>query len=101
MKFLVLIRWYEEHHTVLNKWKWAEEKGGEEAVWDLPEGVKIGESGLLFGGPYNLAMFFTAEKEEQAFKFLKELEPFGRVERYLTFTCDWCENTIELQEELA
>jgi hypothetical protein len=64
MKFLVLIRWYEEHQTVLNKWKWAEEKGGEEAVWDLPEGVTLGESALLFGGPYNLVMFFSAEKEE-------------------------------------
>ncbi len=46
-------------------------------------------------------MFFEAETEEQAFMFLKEAEAYGKVERYLTTPCSWCENTKELQKVLV
>jgi len=101
MKFLALIRWFEGHEEELAKYKWSEEKGDHEAVWEVPDGVKLGESAILFGGPYKIAMFFEAETEEQAFMFLKEAEAYGKVERYLTTPCSWCENTKELQKELV
>jgi hypothetical protein len=81
-------------------YRWDVEKGGHEAVWEVPNGVHIGESGLLFSGKYNLAMFYEADTTEAGFKFLQEIEPYAKVERYLTTPCDWCQNTKELQKEL-
>ena len=101
MKFLALIQLYEEHVKYVNLRKWLEEKGGlDEAVFDTPDGVKIIESGIPFGGKYGLVLFYTAETEKQSFYFLKEFEPYGRVERYLTYPCAVCENTKALQKEM-
>ena len=41
------------------------------------------------------------EAEEKKQEAEQEAEAYGKVERYLTIPCSWCENTKDLQKELV
>ena len=97
MKFVAFLRDFENTDSRLRQMKWAEEMGGEDAAWNLPEGVKILESGGPIGGPYDLVIFYEAPDAETAHRFMGEIWPYAKVERYLTVPCHLCENAKKMQ----
>ncbi len=63
-----------------------------EKTFRRPEGVKIIEGGKVFG-PYTLAIMYEAPNDSVAWDFLREFEPYWKIERFLLTTCGWCERT--------
>ncbi len=97
MKFFALLKSHENTADKKAMHQMIEEKGGmEKAQVELPEGVKILESGRLFGR-YGLAVFYEAPNETTAIRFLSEFTPFSTVERFLTAPCPLCENAKAAQ----
>ncbi len=92
MKFLALLRFHENMNDKIAADKFYEEMGGEEGMFNLPEGVTILESGIVFGR-YYLAMFYEAPDEKTAMKVLGEFDAYATIDRFLTTPCPWCENT--------
>ena len=94
MKFLALVT---EHDNTADKKAMHElikDKYEAEAGWNLPEGVKVLESGIPFGwSGLGLAVFYEAPDEETAHSYLSELNPYCTIERYLTMPCIICERT--------
>ena len=92
MKFFALLKVHENTADKEAMSHMIKEKGGaEKAKVELPEGVKILESGRLFGR-YDMAVFYEAPDEMTAIRFLSEFTLFATVERYLTAPCPLCEN---------
>ncbi len=92
MKFLALLRFHENMNDKIAADKFYEEMGGEDGMFNLPDGVTILESGIVFGR-YYLAMFYEAPDEETAMKVLGEFDAYAHIDRFLTTPCPWCENT--------
>ena len=69
---------------------------GEDAVWHLPEGVKMLDSVHVLSH-FDMIAFYEAPDGETAEKFLQELDPYASVERILGIPCGICENTKEMQ----
>ena len=97
MKFLALLKMHENTADKMAMNQVISEKGGiKKAMVELPEGVKILESGRLFS-QYNMAVFYEAPDEETAMRFLSEFTPYATIERYLTAPCPLMDNTKTAQ----
>jgi uncharacterized protein with GYD domain len=97
MKFFAMLKAHENTADKMAMGQMIQEKGGmEKAKMELPEGVKILESGRLFG-TYGMAVFYEAPDEHAAIRFLSEFTPYATVERYLTAPCPLCENAKATQ----
>lgn len=92
MKFLALFKVHDSTADKKAMYELVAEKKETDAGWNLPEGVKVLESGVLFGR-YDLAVFYEAPDEETAMSFMSELDLYSTIERYLTKTCPICERT--------
>ena len=91
MKFFALAKLHQNMSDKMAWKKFYEEMGGDEGMWNLHPGVKMLESGKIFGR-YNLAVFYEAPDEETAMKVMSEASPYATIERFLTTPCPWCEN---------
>ena len=91
MKFFALLKAHQNTQDKMAAHKFVEEMGGKEGVWNLPPGVKMLESGKIFGS-YDLAVFYEAPDEETAMKVMSEMSPYATIDRFLTTPCPWCEN---------
>jgi uncharacterized protein with GYD domain len=91
MKFLALVK---VHDNTADKKAIYEElvndKIEAELGWNLPEGVKILESGIPFG-TYDLVVFYEAPDEETAHSYLSELDLYCTIDRHLTKPCVICD----------
>jgi hypothetical protein len=96
MKFVALIKVIANTDSRIKYRKYIEKRGGPDAAWHLPDGVKILESGVTFGGPYDIVIFYEASDEETAYQAFRKVWPYCHIERYLTKQCDWCENTKDM-----
>ena len=96
MKFVALVKLHPSASDYKGWEKVYEEMGGEDAVWHLPEGVKLLDSVHTLSH-FDLIAFYEAPDGETAEKFLQELEPYASVERIVGITCEICENTLEMQ----
>ena len=97
MKFVAFIKDFEDTYSRIKQINWVEERGGHDAAWHLPEGLKILESGKTFGGPYDLVVFYESPDEVTAYAAFEEVWPYCTIERYLTTPCSWCENVKDMQ----
>lgn len=98
MRFLALLKCHNDTASKLAFWKFAEEKGGNEGKWELPEGVKIIDGFRLFGR-YDAAILYEAPDEKTSMAFLSEMWNYADIEKFLTTTCPWCENAKKAQEQ--
>ncbi len=57
-----------------------------------PKGVRIIEGGRV-SGPYIIFIIYEAPNEKASREFLRELEPYRKIERFLLTPCGWCERT--------
>lgn len=77
-----------------------EDLGGEESVWNVPDGVKLLDSVHCLS-QYDLIAFYEAPDGKTAEKMFSELESVAQIDRILGIPCDICERTKELQKELV
>ncbi|MCX6653562.1 MAG: hypothetical protein NTY03_00420 [Candidatus Bathyarchaeota archaeon] len=97
VKFVALIKYFVDTDSRLKQMKYVEERGGHDAAWHLPDGVKILESGIPLGGPYAMVIFYEAPDEKTAYEAFSEIWPYCIIERYLTTPCSWCDNAKKMQ----
>jgi hypothetical protein len=91
MKFFALLKVHQNTQDKMALYEFIEEMGGDEGMWNLPPGVKMLESGKIFGS-HDLAVFYEAPDEETAMKVMSEMSPYATIDRFLTTPCPWCEN---------
>jgi len=95
MKFVALVKLHRRTADFKGWMEVYEEMGGEDAVWNIPDGVKLLDSVHCLSH-FDLIAFYEAPDGETAEKFLSEMEPYASVERIVGIPCVICENTLEM-----
>ena len=62
-----------------------------------PKGVRIIEGGRV-SGPYIIFIIYEAPNEKASRDFLRELEPYRKIERFAISPCGWCDRTKASQK---
>jgi hypothetical protein len=100
LKFVAVVKLHQNAADYQKMLEIFEELGGEDAVWNVPDGIKLLDSVHCLS-QYDLIAFYEAPDGETAEKMFQELEPIASVDRILSIPCDICDRTKELQKELV
>ena len=100
LQFVALLKLHQSAADYKSLLELIEEMGGEESVWNVPDGVRVLHS-LHCLSQYDLIAIYEAPDGESAQKMFHEFESVASIDRILGIPCDICERTEELQKELV